>query len=106
MAGILEDFSRFSRTEMIIVDGVETFGRWKQYPFLKERPAEENIEVFQVTSATEGRPDLISQQIYGTPLLDWVLIAFNNARNTLNWPKTGDVIEYPVESVVVPEVLQ
>lgn len=106
MPGILEDFSRFSRTEMVIVDGCETFGRWKSYSFLKERPADENIEVFQVPSSMEGRPDLISQQVYGTPLLDWVLIAFNNARNSLNWPRTGDLVEYPIESVVVPEVLQ
>jgi len=97
---------------MIITDGHETFGRWKSYSFLKERPADENIGVFRVTSAVEGRPDLISQQVYGTPLLDWVLIAFNNtidnqsARNALNWPRAGDLVEYPVESIVVPEVLQ
>lgn len=106
MTQIIEDFSRFSRTEMVIVDGKETFGRWSSYSFLKERPAEENIEIFKVTSAVEGRPDLISNQVYGTPLLDWVLIAFNNARGALNWPKTGDLVEYPVESIVVPEVLQ
>ena len=91
---------------MIIVDGNETFGRWQSYSFLKVRPPEDQIDVFQVTSAVEGRPDLISQQIYDTPLLDWVLIAFNNARDSLNWPKAGDLVEYPIESVVVPEVLQ
>jgi hypothetical protein len=101
----MSDFSRFSRTEMIIVEGNETFGRWKSFSFLKERPADNNIGVFQVTSAVEGRPDLISQQIYGTPLLDWVLIAFNNARAAINWPRTGDLVEYPVESIVVPEIL-
>ena len=106
MAGILSDFSRFSRTDMVIIDGNETFGKWKLYAFLKERPAEENIGVFQVTSAVEGRPDLISQQIYRTPLLDWVLIAFNNARDTLNWPRSGDLLEYPIESIIIPEILQ
>lgn len=101
----MDDFSRFSRTEMIIVDGYETFGQWKQYSFLMERPADENVGVFRVTSAIEGRPDLISYEVYGTPLLDWVLIAFNNAREALNWPLAGTLVEYPLESIVVPEVL-
>ena len=105
MRAMLDDYSRFSKTEMIIIDGVETFGKWKQYSFLVERPVEDKIGVFRITSAVEGRPDLISTQIYGTPMLDWVLIAFNNARGTLNWPRTGDTIEYPVESIVIPEVL-
>lgn len=105
MPGILGEFSRFSKTEMIIVDGVETFGRWKEYSFLKNRPADDDIGVIQITSQLEGRPDSLSQQIYGTPELDWVIIAFNNIRETLNWPKAGDLVEYPVESIVLPEVL-
>lgn len=91
---------------MIIVDEVETFGKWVEYPFLKERPREEYIGVYQVTTGYQGRPDLISNIIYGTPYLDWVLIAFNKARRTLNWPRTGDLIEYPIESIVLPEILQ
>jgi len=107
MTKILDDYSRFSRTEMIIVDNNETFGVWKTYSFLKQRPRDEDIGVFQVTNDLEGRPDLISFRIYGTPLLDWVLISFNSAgRNVLNWPRAGDIIEYPVESIVIPEVLQ
>lgn len=101
----LDAFSRFKRTVPIIVDGKETYGRWTQMPFLQERPAEEFIKIFQVTSALEGRPDLISQQVYGTPLLDWVIIAFNKVRQPLNWPRAGDVIEYPADSLVLPQLL-
>jgi len=100
-----DDFSRFSKSELIIVDGKETYGAWAQFKFLKTRPAEDLIKVFQVTSVTEGRPDLIANQVYGTPLLDWVLIAFNNVRDTLNWPMAGSLIEYPVDSIVLPEIL-
>jgi hypothetical protein len=101
----LDTFSRFKKTPPIIVEGKETYGRWVSFSFLKERPDEENIGVFRVTSALEGRPDLISNQIYSTPLLDWVLIAFNKVRDPLNWPRTGDMIEYPVDAIVLPELL-
>lgn len=101
----LDEFSRFKRTPPTIVDGKETYGRWVSFPFLTERPDEDFIRVFQVTSALEGRPDLISQQIYSTPLLDWVLIAFNGVRDPLNWPRSGDLIEYPVDIIVLPELL-
>lgn len=101
----MDDFSRFKKTAQLIVDGKETFGRWVEPSFLKERPADEDIRVFRVTSQLEGRPDLISHQVYGTSQLDWVLIAFNGVRNALNWPMAGDVIEYPSDNVVLPQIL-
>lgn len=101
----LDQFSRFQQSEPIIVDGIWTYGTWKQPSFLLKRPTEDKIGVFRVSSALEGRPDLISYQVYGTPLLDWVLIAFNDARRSLNWPKSGDNIEYPSDAVVLPELL-
>lgn len=101
----LDDFSRFKRTDLIIVDGKETFGQWKRFPFLTERPSSEFVEVFRVTSANEGRPDIISAQLYGVPQLDWVLIAFNKVLEPLGWPRAGDLIEYPVEAIVLPELL-
>jgi hypothetical protein len=101
----LDDFSRFKNTELLLVDGKETYGRWAALRFLKERPPEGQIKVYQVTAAKEGRPDLIAQEVYGTPLLDWVLIAFNDVRDTLNWPLAGQLIEYPLDTVVLPALL-
>lgn len=100
----LDQFSRLGQTQQIIFNGVETFGIWKQPSFLKERPSEANIGVFRVNTQTEGRPDLIANELYGTPLLDWVLISFNKVRS-LNWPRAGDSIEYPLDVVVLPELL-
>lgn len=100
----LSEFSRLLRTDEIIVDGKETYGVWAQPPFLKERPTDDKIGIFRVTNAVEGRPDLISNQLYGTPLLDWILIAFNNVRDPLNWPKAGATIEYPLDTVVFPQL--
>jgi hypothetical protein len=101
----LDEYSRYKNTEMILYDGNETLGSWTQPSFIINRPTEDLIGVFRVTSALEGRPDEISNRLYGTPLLDWVLISFNNARRSLNWPKTGEIIEYPLRSIVIPEVV-
>lgn len=100
-----DSFSRFKKTPPTIVDGKETYGRWVDFQFLRERPDEEFIKVFQVTNPVEGRPDLISQAVYGTPLLDWVLIAFNKVRDPFNWPRAGEAIEYPADVIVLPELL-
>ena len=98
-------FSRFQTTESILVDGKKTLGAWDPPNFIKEKPDKEFIFTYRVTSKTEGRPDLISNTIYGTSDLFWVLIAFNKPRNTLNWPKVGDIIEYPAQSIVMSELL-
>jgi hypothetical protein len=98
----LDDFSRFFQTGETIVDGNETFGIWKPPSFIRVRPLEEKIGRFRVTSQTEGRPDLIANALYGTPLLDWVLISFNKVRDPLNWPRAGTTIEYPIDSLVFP----
>ena len=101
----LNDFSRFKNTELVIVDGKETFGNWKSFSFLTTRPSDEFIGTFRVGSDTEGRPDLIAFSIYGIPQLDWVLLAFNKVIETLNWPRTGDLIEYPLDVIVFPNLL-
>jgi len=99
----LTDFSRLRKTDMVIVDGVETFGVWTQPSYLIARPDEQQIGKFKVANQYAGRPDLIANTLYGTPLLDWVLMAFNNVTE-LNWPSAGTIIEYPVDSLVFPEL--
>jgi len=98
-------FSRFQETPIQIVNGKETLGVWSQPTFLKTTLDPKYIRTYKVTSKTEGRPDLISYNIYGTTFLDWVIIAFNNAHDTLNWPKAGDTIEYPTDTIVMSELL-
>ena len=100
----LGTYSRFSNTGTALYNGELTYKPWVSYNFLTTRPDETNIKVFQVTSALEGRPDIISTTVYGVPDLFWVLIAFNRPRDVLNWPKAGDVIEYPDDSIVIPEL--
>lgn len=97
----MHDTSRFTNTEMLIIDGVEVFGSWEMPSYLLTRPS--NVGRLKIKSALEGRPDLIAAEIYGTTSLDWVLIAFNNVRS-LNWPRAGETIEYPPPQLVFTEL--
>lgn len=96
--------SRFRKSKPIAVSGVETQGRWVRPGWLVERPSADKVRRYRVPSEHEGRPDLIAQSVYGSSELDWVLLVFNGVRDTLNWPRAGSVIEYPIDSVVVPEL--
>lgn len=87
--------SRYRRTQVGIYEGAETVGVWNQPNFLKQRPSEDQIFRYYVSSAFEGRPDLIADSVFGSPFLDWVLIAFNAPVEVLNWPPAGTTIEYP-----------
>ena len=96
--------SRFRRQKPIYVNGVETMGRWNEPSWMKQRPDPSNVSTFVVTNDYEGRADKIANFIYGGPTMDWVLIAFNQVREPLNWPKTGTVVEYPSGAVVFPSL--
>lgn len=97
--------NRFKDNQLILFGGSETYGRWAVPDILRTRPPESAIQRYRVPSNRAGRPDLISNDFYGTPLLDWFLIAFNEQRNPLNWPKVGTIIEIPEERIVIPGLL-
>lgn len=101
--------SRFQLTDAISVvtpegNVTETFGMWVRPSFLRTRPSSELIRRMVVPASMEGRPHIIADQIYGTQLLDWVIIAFNNAYDVLNWPDAGTTIEYPEPSIVFSSI--
>lgn len=98
------DFTRFLDTQTILFNGVETFGKWQRPSILKRQLDESEIQYIAVTNANQGRPDLISLELYGTTFLDWLIIAFNNPRSTLNWPRTGDVIVVPRQAIALAEL--
>lgn len=90
--------SRFRQTPLINFDGEQTFGKWVD--FLADLP----FDIFIVTNDLAGRPDLISDTVYGTPDFFWAIISFNNERNPMNWPPAGDAIKIPVLSSIVSEL--
>lgn len=93
-------YSRFKRTDTVIYDGVETVEVWSPPSFLTNNISNDLIRTYIVPSNHNGRPDLISNKVYGTPYFDWVLLAFNNVTDVLNWPPTGLQLKYPIRSVV------
>lgn len=96
--------SRYRTTPAMLFDGVETMGVWGQPSYLRQRPSQNLIRKYYVTSAVEGRPDLIANSVYGSPELGWVVIAFNRPSEILNWPRAGDVIEIVDRQLVYGEL--
>lgn len=97
--------SRFLETEAIIFNGIETFGLWQRPDFLDpDKLNEEDIISVIVEGPQAGRPDVIADILYGSQLLDWVIVMFNKPKNTLGWPSVGDVIRAPSASVVTQNI--
>ena len=81
------------------------WGTWDRPSFIVNTiPQSQRIAV-RVNNNRAGRPDLISRDIYGTTKLDWLLIAFNDAFDVFNWPRSGTVITAPSSEIVLGEVL-
>lgn len=74
-------------------EGHKSYGRWVPPSFLFNSGT--TWQNYVVPPQFEGRPDSISQDIYGTVIYWWVLVAFNSPRDTLNWPTSGDTIKAP-----------
>lgn len=101
----LSSFSRFNGTEAFIRDGKEVFGRWARPDFLNEDKLNENdISKVFIDNTLAGRPDLIANQAYGTPFLEWVIIMFNNPKDLLGWPKAGTVIKVVNKNKIITNV--
>lgn len=96
--------SRFYKTQTVVFDGEEVFGKWDSPSFVGRNLRDGEYTPYQVDNAREGRPDMISNEVYGTTQLDWVLIAANGARGALNWPRAGDVIKVPIVDLVSSEL--
>ena len=95
--------SRFGISDPIIVDGASTYGMLTKYPFLT--PAnltQEQVTKLTITPDLAGRPDLIAQKLYNSPVLDWVVVLYNKPLNPVGWPANGAVINAPLASVVLP----
>lgn len=100
-----EPQSRFNLSTPIIFDGVETFGLLTQFPFLDPNNLQpSDIVTLTITADLAGKPWAIANQLYNSPVLDWVIVLFNKPLNPVGWPKIGTVIKAPSNSVVLPLV--
>ena len=101
MAISLDSTSRFRETEPVIKDRRETFGLWNRpEQLIEENLNEEEMIRLVIDQRTAGRPDIISQEQYGTPFYDWIIIMFNRPQNTMGFPRAGTVIKIPTSAVV------
>lgn len=101
--------TRYDNAESVTYKGFETKARLKNYPWLRVKPADQDIGTFKVTTQTAGAPRRIAQTVYGDHRLFWILPMFNSkwyndARATavLNWPVAGQVLYYPRSYVINP----
>lgn len=100
----LPSHSRFKLSNPVILpDGIETIDLMRWFDFLDLRNLKPNQMVqYVVNNDTAGRPDLISDFLYGTPQLYWVLIMVNKPKKVLGWPRTGTIVYGPSKSIVMP----
>lgn len=92
-------YSRFKEVPLTVINGIETVGVW-------EPPKFDGPDIILVVDSTyEGRPDKISNDYYETTEYAWVIMTHNNVRNTLNWPKIGEVIKLPSSYAIAKELL-
>ena len=97
--------SRFNRQSVIMKGEIVTFGRWLRPDWMRrENINEDDILTFKITSLRAGRPDLLASDLYNRPFLDWIIVMWNSPRDTLGWPKIGEVIEAPSGAVVLPNI--
>lgn len=105
MAIQVDNLSRLKFSDPIIINGKEMFGLWNRPNWMDINNIEDrNVQNFMVNQETAGRPDLIANTIYGTPLLEWVVIMFNNPINTLGFPKSGTTIKLPRPTLVFSNI--
>jgi hypothetical protein len=97
--------SRFSLSTPIVFNGVETFGLLTQFPFLDPNNLQPtDIVTLKITPDLARKPWAISQMLYNSPVLDWVIVLFNKPLNPVGWPAIGTIIKAPAASVVIPLV--
>jgi hypothetical protein len=107
MAIKLDSFSRFRETQPIVTDAlnggkIETFGLWKEPSFLTG-PLDPQLDVIniKVDGSRAGRPDLIANDVYGSPSYFWVLIAYNKPKDLFGWPRVNSVVLAPNPQLVL-----
>ena len=97
--------SRFKNTQIIKTDdGKITPALMKRFDFLDNLP-DSDLLTIEVTGRYAGRPDLISNRLYGTTRYKWILFLFNNVTNPFDgWPKAGTAIKVPSSASVWREL--
>lgn len=97
------NITRYTSTRVINFQARTTYGVWVPPIDLSAVP-DSSVATYVVFTGYQGRADLIANALYGDPRYDWILYAFNNVVDTINWPPSGLVIKYPIASYVLPRI--
>lgn len=62
---------------------------------LKLKIEEDGVQLYEIPLSFKYRPDLISQEFYGTGDLHWILTYINNINDSPEGYYTGKVIKIP-----------
>ena len=101
---IFDSTSRFKLTPLVSYDGNIAPAMMKRFDFLDNLPNDQTLYI-NILGEMSGRPDLISEMLYGTPQYKWVLLLINNVTNPFDeWPKNGTVIKAPTAAAVWREL--
>lgn len=93
--------SRFKDTAFILTkDGQETYGLTEGLDSLRVITGDQLEPPYKVPNSMEGRPDLIANLKYQNSHLEWIIVLANRPRNTVGWPRAGDIIKIPKKSFV------
>lgn len=102
---------RYDNTKKIRYLDHEVLAKWGKYPWLIEKPSDDNINIFRVVTQNAGEPRRIASAVYGDHNLYWVITAFNSrwyqdagATNVFDWPVAGQIIYYPSFSIISPSI--
>lgn len=63
-------------------------------------PESEDDEYYYIDPSHRFRPDLISQEVYGTPVLYWVILSCNDMRHPLDLDTGLTVRIPPLQSII------
>ena len=93
--------SRFKDTNFILTkDGHETYGLAEGLDALRTITGDQLDPPYRVPNSFESRPDLIANLKYDNSHLEWVIVLANRPKNTIGWPRAGDIIKIPKREFV------
>jgi len=76
-------------------------GWWEKRIFEKQN----DDFIIEILEAEAGRPDVISQRVYGKPIYAWLVLQYNNIVDPVVELVPGAVIEMPTHSRLVLDII-
>lgn len=91
--------SRYIKTDIVNFNEFNSYGLFEP-PLWIQSITDADLVNFSVTNDLAGRADLISERLYGTTRMYWVLVYINKPLDPTNWPKSGELILTPKTEIV------